>query len=69
MNLNESTGITREKFYRIPELAGRLSTGRRTLDAAINRGDLKAVSLNRRGDRRVLGEWAVQWLEEQQVPR
>jgi hypothetical protein len=69
MTISDPEAIVRDRFYSVPELATHFRTGRRTVDGAINRGELQAVALNRRGDRRVRGEWAIHWLEQRRVSR
>lgn len=55
--------ILAERAYSIGELAAALQTGRRPLYRAVRRGELRAASVNDRGDLRVLGAWALRYLE------
>lgn len=56
-------GIYPERTYSIGELALALDTGRRPLYRAVKKGDLRAAAVNDRGDLRILGSWALAFLD------
>jgi hypothetical protein len=60
----DARSISATKAYRIPELAQVLDSGVRGIYAAIRTGKLRAAKINDRGDLRVLGSWALEYLEE-----
>lgn len=49
--------------YRPKEIAEKLDSGPGTVYTAIRKGDLPAAEINSRGDLRVLGRDALEWLE------
>ena len=59
----DARSICATRAYSIPELAAAWETGRRPLYLAIRNGHLRAAQLNDRGDLRVLGAWALAYLE------
>jgi hypothetical protein len=62
-NSHTEHGIDAETFYTVPRLADALDSGTRPIYEAIRLGDLKATSINDRGDLRILGAWAIAWLD------
>jgi hypothetical protein len=61
----DTRALTLTRAYSVGELAAALDTGRRPLYRAIRAGRLRAAQLNDRGDLRVLGAWALDYLEAQ----
>lgn len=57
--------LTANRTYSVGELATALRTGTRPLYRAIRTGRLRAAQINDRGDLRVLGAWALNYLEAQ----
>jgi hypothetical protein len=67
MNFNSDSGIQAHEWYGIRDLCRGFRTGRKSIDRAINRGELRAVRINERGDRRVRGADALSWVESRVV--
>ncbi len=55
--------ITATKPYSVRELAKALKCGRAHLYKQIDQGSLRAMRLNDRGEYRVMGSWALDWME------
>ncbi len=49
--------------YSVPELADMLNTGPRSVYGAIRSKRLRAATIDDRGDLRILGAWALEYLE------
>jgi hypothetical protein len=54
--------IDPDAWYPMKTLIATLNTGPRTVYRAVQRGELRAARVNDRGDYRVLGQWAINWL-------
>jgi hypothetical protein len=55
--------LSREGVYSPKQLAKVLGVGPQSIFRPIQRGELRAAKLNDRGDLRILGAWAIAWLE------
>ena len=62
-SITDARSITATRPYSVPELAEMWATGPRSVYRAIKAGNLRAARINDRGDLRVLGSWALEYLE------
>src|SRR5262245_50291451 len=62
-SVTDARSICATRAYTVPELADMWKAGERRLCREIKRGKLRAARFNDRGDWRVLGSWALEYLE------
>lgn len=65
----DARSLSANRAYSVPELAEKWDVGARPLYREIREGRLKAAPLNGRGDLRVLGQWALDYLETRALQR
>ena len=59
----DAGSISATRPYSVQEIAKALNAGPRSVYQAIKEGKLRAARINDRGDLRVLGSWALDYLE------
>ena len=61
--MQNTTTIVADHPYSVPGLARVMDSGTRNIYGAIRARKLKAAKINDRGDLRIMGSWALAYLE------